>query len=102
VLAGGSVSGVVNDNMVGAIGVGLATCRECTSIKGAEQLVPGSIQVMSASTGSVSHVLDYMDQTLLEGILRLSPSVRHLKRIGFVHHGSTVGEHRAIECDGTD
>eukprot|EP01043_Picozoa_sp_COSAG02_P029588 COSAG02_NODE_1849_length_10679_cov_7.150945_1_plen_54_part_00 len=38
--------------------------------------------VLSASAFSVAHMLDHMDQTLLEGILRLAPSVCHLERIG--------------------
>ena len=34
---------VIQHDMPSAVGFGLATSRECTSIKGAEQRVPGSI-----------------------------------------------------------
>ena len=57
---------------------------------------------MSASSGSVAHVFDHVDQTLLECILRFAPSVRHLECIGLVDHRRTLGEHRAVEGDGAD
>ena len=40
-LTGWSVHGVVNDNMVGAVGWGLAASGKRTSIKRAEQRLPG-------------------------------------------------------------
>ena len=42
-LARWSVHGVVDHDMPRAVGLGLAISRECTSIKGAEQRMPGSI-----------------------------------------------------------
>ena len=44
----------------------------------------------------------FTNQTLLEGILRLAPSVCHLERIGLVDHRRTLRKHGAIEGDGTD
>ena len=64
-----------------AVGVRLATSRVRTSIKFAEQLVPGSVQVMGAGAFSVAHVFEHVSQTLLEGILGLLASVRHLECI---------------------
>jgi hypothetical protein len=43
VLAGGSVHGVVEHDVPCAIGWGLAASGKGTSIKGAEQSLPGSI-----------------------------------------------------------
>ena len=60
-LARRSIHRVVQYDMVRTIRVGLATSRECTSIKGAEQLVPGSIQVMGTGAFSVAHVSNHMN-----------------------------------------
>ena len=52
---------------------------------------------MSASTGGVTHVFDHVNQTLLEGVFGLAPSIGHLECVGLVHDRRALWEHRAIK-----
>ena len=83
--------------MVATIGFGLAAGSKSTSKKGAEQCLPGSIQVMSASVGNGAHVSDNVQQALLKRVLGTAPSVSHLQCIGITHERSTRGQYRVVE-----
>ena len=83
--------------MVATIGFGLAAGSKSTSKKGAEQCLPGSIQVMSASVGNGAHVSDNVQQALLKRVLGTATSVCRLQCIGVANDRCARGQDRVVE-----